>query len=268
VGDATPTSPARPGDAAGATGDAASSTGDAVGSTGDAAGSTGDGADSIGDGADSIGDAAGSTGDRERAAGRPYRILFVCLGNICRSPTAEGVMRALVRDAGLERRIELDSAGVGAWHVGSPPDPRATAAARARGIALEGHARQVRLADFAEFDLLLAMDRGNLRDLRRLAPDERALAKVRLLREFDPSAGGALEVPDPYYGDGDGFEEVLDLVHRACAALLAELPAGQAPDTHDARAEPGAERGCGLGGEPDTALRATDPGPAGELGTA
>ena len=165
--------------------------------------------------------------------GRSTRILFVCLGNICRSPTAEGVMRALVREAGLEESIELDSAGTGAWHVGSPPDERATETARARGIALEGAARQVRRADFDDFDLLIAMDRKNLADLRRLAPDERARARIRLLREFDPASAGLgvdeLDVPDPYYGGPRGFEDVLDLVHAACEGLLAQIRAGQVP---------------------------------------
>jgi protein-tyrosine phosphatase len=152
-------------------------------------------------------------------------VLFVCLGNICRSPTAEGVMRALVRDAGLQERIALDSAGTGAWHVGDSPDARATEAARRRGIALEGAARQVRPRDFEEFDVILAMDRSNLRSLQRMAPDEHARAKVRLLREWDPSANGDLDVPDPYYGGPGGFEEVLDLVQAACTALLEELRA-------------------------------------------
>jgi protein-tyrosine phosphatase len=149
--------------------------------------------------------------------------LFVCLGNICRSPTAEGVMRSLVREAGLQERIEMDSAGTGDWHVGDPPDARATEAARRRGIALGGAARQVCARDFAEFDLILAMDQSNRRNLERLAPDERAQTKVRLLREFDPDAGADLDVPDPYYDGPDGFDRVLDLVHAACASLLARL---------------------------------------------
>jgi protein-tyrosine phosphatase len=155
----------------------------------------------------------------------PIRILFVCLGNICRSPTAEGVMRALVREAGLQDAIELESAGTGAWHVGDPPDERATETARARGIALEGAARQVRATDFEDFDLILAMDGSNLADLRRMAPDGRAREKVRLLREFDPVSVGSedLDVPDPYYGGSRGFEDVLDLVGAACAGLLEEL---------------------------------------------
>jgi len=159
------------------------------------------------------------------------RLLFVCLGNICRSPTAEGVMRALVADAGLEDDFFIDSAGTGGWHVGSPPDRRAAAAARARGLVLEGAARQVGVEDFLDFDLLMAMDSENGRELRRLAPDEEQRAKVRLLREFDPASGGLedLDVPDPYYGAEGGFEEVLDLVRAACAGLLEEIRAGRVP---------------------------------------
>ena len=164
-------------------------------------------------------------GDRGASEQPDVRLLFVCLGNICRSPTAEGVMRALVHEAGLDGRIELDSAGVGSWHVGSRPDGRAAAAARARGISLNGRARTVTRDDFEDFDLLLAMDSSNLRELRRMAPDEQARAKVRLLREFDPASPRErdLEVPDPYYGAAGGFEEVLDLVQAACAGLLEEI---------------------------------------------
>ena len=144
------------------------------------------------------------------------------MGNICRSPTAEGVMRSLVRDAGLEDEIEVDSAGTGGWHAGDPPDARAAEAARRRGIALEGAAREVRPEDFERYDLLLAADRENAADLRALAPDAEARRKVRLLREFDPDSEGApdLDVPDPYYGGADGFERVLDLVEAACRGLL------------------------------------------------
>jgi protein-tyrosine phosphatase len=162
-------------------------------------------------------------GGREPAT----RLLFVCLGNICRSPTAEGVMRALVEREGLQERIELESAGTGAWHVGSPPDGRATAAARTRGVTLEGRARQVRLEDFEDFDLLLAMDRENLRELRRLAPGDEQRAKVRLLREFDPASSGDLDVPDPYYGAAGGFDEVFELVQSACEGLLEQVRAGR-----------------------------------------
>ena len=159
------------------------------------------------------------------------RLLFVCLGNICRSPTAEGVMRRLVREAGLEDRIELDSAGTGDWHIGSPPDPRATAAAQRRGTVLDGSARTVGEADFNRFDLLLAADRANERELLARAPDDAARARVRLLRSFDPASveRGELEVPDPYYGADGGFDEVLDIVEAACRGLLDEIAAQPAP---------------------------------------
>ena len=155
------------------------------------------------------------------------KILFVCLGNICRSPTAEGVMRHVVREEGLEERIDIDSAGTGGWHVGAPPDERATAAARKRSIALDGAARKFSPDDFDEYDLILAMDSENRRDMLALAPDDEARAKVRLLREFDPAADGVvdLDVPDPYYGGDDGFEHVLDLVEAATRGLVASLRA-------------------------------------------
>jgi protein-tyrosine phosphatase len=144
------------------------------------------------------------------------RILFVCMGNICRSPTAEGVMRRLIDDAGLD--IEVDSAGTGDWHVGEPPDERAALAARRRGVTLEGAARQVRPADFRRFDVIVAMDHRNLGELLALAPDDETAAKVRLLV---PDA----DVPDPYYGGDHGFETVLDMVETACRELLDELRA-------------------------------------------
>lgn len=155
------------------------------------------------------------------------RLLFVCLGNICRSPTAEGVMRTVLAREGMGEEIEVDSAGTGSWHVGHRPDGRASAAAAARGVTLEGAARQVRTEDFEQFDLILAMDRSNLADLRELAPDEQARAKVRLLREFDPEASGTLDVPDPYHGGEDGFAEVFELVEAACEGLLEEIRAGR-----------------------------------------
>jgi protein-tyrosine phosphatase len=153
------------------------------------------------------------------------RILFVCMGNICRSPTAEGVMRRLLEEEGLADRVEIESAGTGGWHVGEPPDERATLAARRRGVTLDGAARQVRPSDFRDFDLVIAMDRSNLRELLALAPEEDAAEKVRLLREFDPASSGDLDVPDPYYGGDRGFETVLDLVEAACRGLLDELRA-------------------------------------------
>ena len=166
-----------------------------------------------------------SAASQPQAGARPTRVLFVCLGNICRSPTAEGVMRALVNEAGMEDRIQLESAGTGAWHVGSPPDRRASEAASARGVELGGRARQVRAEDFEDFDLLLAMDGENARELRRQAQGDEERAKVRLLREFDPASAGAadLDVPDPYYGAAGGFDEVFELVHAACDGLLEQI---------------------------------------------
>jgi protein-tyrosine phosphatase len=148
--------------------------------------------------------------------------LFVCLGNICRSPTGEAVMRHLVYAAGLEGQIHVDSAGTGGWHVGEPPDERSARAAAARGIRMEGTARQVRVPeDFDEFDLLLAADRSNVRALLGLAPSDEDGQKVRFLREFDPACDGSdIEVPDPYYGGARGFDDVLDLVEAACQGLL------------------------------------------------
>jgi len=137
-------------------------------------------------------------------------------------------MRSLVQREGLEGQIRLDSAGTGAWHIGSAPDRRARGAAASRGIELVGRARQVTPEDFEAFDLILAMDRENERLLRGMARDEQERSKVRLLREFDPaSAGdGDLEVPDPYYGAAGGFDEVLDLVQAACEGLLTEIRSG------------------------------------------
>src|SRR5579875_1568256 len=127
-------------------------------------------------------------------------------------------MRALVRREGLEGSVQIESAGTGSWHVGSAPDERASSAARARGIELQGAARQVRGDDFIDFNYLIAMDRQNAGELERLAPGEREREKVRLLREFDPAsvAGGDLDVPDPYYAAAGGFGLVLDLVQAAC----------------------------------------------------
>ena len=155
------------------------------------------------------------------------RLLFVCMGNICRSPTAEAVMRAVVAREGLDGEVEIDSAGIGSWHVGEPPDRRSTAAAKARGIVLDGAARQVTAADFDAYDLLLAADEQNVAALRALAPDDEAAAKIVLLRAYDPAAvaAGDLEVPDPYYGGADGFDHVIDLVETACEGLLSSLRA-------------------------------------------
>ena len=141
-------------------------------------------------------------------------ILFVCTGNICRSPTAEGVLRHLAKEQSIELRIE--SAGVGDWHIGHPPDERALRHARKRGYDLSAQrARQVKPSDFEEFDMILAMDRGHLRALQRMAPRQHH-AKIRLFVQDS-------DVPDPYYGGAEGFEKVLDLVEERCKVLLDEL---------------------------------------------
>lgn len=151
------------------------------------------------------------------------RVCFVCLGNICRSPTAEGVMQALVEDAGLTEHIELDSAGTGAYHVGEPPDRRSTAAARQRGIQLRGRARQFEVSDFEDFDYIVAMDAANYRDLRTLCRSDRDAEKLSLLRDFDPESPRGSGVPDPYYGGARGFDDVLDICEAGCRHLLERL---------------------------------------------
>lgn len=147
------------------------------------------------------------------------RVLFVCLGNICRSPLAEGVFRHLVDEAGLAAQIGADSAGTGNWHVGQPPDPRAQATAARRGIDIaRQRARQVAAVDFNDFDYMLAMDSSNLRDLTRIAP---ATTPARLQLFLDYAADAhTTDVPDPYYGGPDGFDRVYELVHGAATGLL------------------------------------------------
>lgn len=153
------------------------------------------------------------------------RICFVCLGNICRSPTAEAVMRHLVAQEELGQRIQIDSAGTGDWHVGDPPDRRARAVGAKRGIPLQGTARQFTPTDFARYDHVLAMDRSNRDELLKMAPGPAERAKVRLLRSFDASAPPDADVPDPYYGGPRGFDEVFDICERACRGLLDHLRA-------------------------------------------
>lgn len=150
------------------------------------------------------------------------RVLMVCLGNICRSPTAEAMLRHHVHAAGLDHRIEVDSAGTADYHVDSPPDRRAVAHGEKRGLRMQHlRGRQVERADFDRFDYVLAMDEDNLMNLKRLRPAG-SRAQVALLMSFAPQAG-AREVPDPYYGGADGFEQVLDLVDSACEGILANL---------------------------------------------
>lgn len=156
-------------------------------------------------------------------------VLFVCLGNICRSPLAEGVFKALVREAGLEHRVEVDSAGTSGYHDGETADRRTITVARRRGVVVDSISRRITEADFERFDWIVAMDADNLRNVKRLAERRRAAAsaaraaQITLLRHFDPEANGDLEVPDPWYGGESGFEEVHDIIERSCRAFLEHL---------------------------------------------
>ncbi|MBE9166594.1 low molecular weight phosphotyrosine protein phosphatase [Pleurocapsales cyanobacterium LEGE 06147] len=148
-----------------------------------------------------------------------YKLLFVCLGNICRSPSAENIMNHLIEEAGLDSKIVCDSAGTSSYHIGSPPDRRMSAAAAKRRIKLKGRARQLQLADFKEFDLILAMDNQNYWDILALDRQQQYLDKVHLICDF-ASRYKVQEVPDPYYGGKEGFDYVIDLLLDACAGLL------------------------------------------------
>ncbi|MEU0217118.1 low molecular weight protein-tyrosine-phosphatase [Streptomyces sp. NPDC006265] len=153
-----------------------------------------------------------------------YRVCFVCTGNICRSPMAEIVFRARVAEAGLDELVEVDSAGTGGWHEGDGADPRTVAVLEDNGYVGDHTARQFRSSWFSRLDLVIALDSGHLGALRRLAPAEEDAEKVRLLRSYDPAAGDDdLDVPDPYYGGLDGFEECLEMVEAASTGLLAAV---------------------------------------------
>ncbi len=154
--------------------------------------------------------------------GTSISVLFVCMGNICRSPTAEGVFRSKLAQAGLSEKVDVDSAGTHAYHVGSAPDSRSQAAAAKRGIDISQlSARVVSTEDFDRFDYVLVMDAGNLSALQSMRP-ENARAKLELLMSYAPD-GYPREVPDPYYGGGGGFERVLDMTEAACQGLLQEI---------------------------------------------
>ena len=147
-------------------------------------------------------------------------VLFVCLGNICRSPLAEGVFRHILDEDGVSDRFRVDSAGTGSWHVGESPDFRAVRIAATKGVTVGGHARQVQPEDFRHFDYILAMDSDNLQALETYRDKVGGDAALYLLREFDPEGGPGAEVPDPYYGDSSGFDDVFAMVERSCLALL------------------------------------------------
>lgn len=156
----------------------------------------------------------------EELKGKPVkRVLFVCLGNICRSPAGEGVLKAIVRERGGEGAWKIDSAGTGGWHVGEQPDHRMRIHARQRGIELIHSCRKVTPADFDEFDLIIPMDSTNELDLRRLAPSLEASRKIVPMAEFIDSSLGYDHVPDPYYEGSEGFELVLDLLQNGCGNL-------------------------------------------------
>lgn len=149
-----------------------------------------------------------------------HRLLFICLGNICRSPAAEGVMKAKVHAAKLDDMFYIDSAGIGDWHVGQLPDSRMRERGARRGYRLDSRARQIRQSDFADFDLLLVMDRENYRIVTSKATDEESRQKVRMLTDYLQEHKNTDIVPDPYYGDLSDFDYALDLIEDACEGLL------------------------------------------------
>ena len=157
------------------------------------------------------------------ASSGPVAVCFVCLGNICRSPTAEGIFKKLVREAGLDDRVAIESRGIGDWHTGEPADARARAAAARRGVTLDGVACRFERSDFARFDYILSLDPRVLDTLLRLARTADERDRVHNFRAFDPDSPPDAPVPDPYYGDADGFDEVFDICEAGCRGLLAEV---------------------------------------------
>ncbi len=155
----------------------------------------------------------------------PYRVTFVCTGNICRSPMAEHVLRGHLGREGLGARVEVDSSGTGGWHVGDPADHRTVRALRRHGYTSAHQARRFRREWFDAYDLVLALDTGHLQELRRQARGPQDTAKLKLLRSYDPAAGTRLDVPDPYYGGNAEFEHVMDLIEAAMPKLIGEIRA-------------------------------------------
>jgi protein-tyrosine phosphatase len=152
----------------------------------------------------------------------PFNICFVCLGNICRSPTAEGVFQHLVNQQGLQSYFYIDSAGTSAYHIGEPANSKSQQIANRKGIELKSRARRFESSDFNNFDLVIAMDDENYQNLKMLANGNNQLSKIKKLREFDPTPGDG-NVPDPYYGGIDGFENVFNIVYRSSESLLNSL---------------------------------------------
>lgn len=152
----------------------------------------------------------------------PFKIIFVCLGNICRSPTAEGVFQHLVNERGLQPYFYVDSAGTSAYHIGEPANSKSQKTANDHGIVLRSRARRFEPDDLQEFDLIVAMDRENLKNIKALDSDNKYDDKIFLLRDYDPEPDDG-EVPDPYYGGIDGFQNVFNIVKRSCEALLDKL---------------------------------------------
>ncbi len=150
-----------------------------------------------------------------------FRIMFICTGNICRSPLAHAVLEHMVKEEGLEDKIEIESSGTGAWHVGEQPDSRMRRTAFAHGVTLNHLSRQLIRKNLMNYNLLLAMDHHNLRDTHALCRSDEEREKVKMFRDFDPEKGG--DVPDPWYGGLDGFEDVWEIVSRTCASLLKTL---------------------------------------------
>lgn len=153
---------------------------------------------------------------------KKVRVLFVCLGNICRSPLGAAIMKKKVKDYGLENRVEIDSCGTSDYHIGDGADPRTLANAARHGVPVEHSARQLIPEDLQNFDFIVAMDKNNYRNIVRLAPDKALTRKVRLMREFDPEAQEG-EVPDPYHGGEEGFQEVFDILNRSIENFISHL---------------------------------------------
>lgn len=152
----------------------------------------------------------------------PYKIVFVCLGNICRSPTAEGIFQHLVNERGLDPYFYVDSAGTSAYHIGEPANSKSRQVAERHGVKLQSRARKFEPGDLEEFDLILAMDRENYDNLKQLDQDDKYGDKILLMRDFDPEPGNG-EVPDPYFGGMDGFQNVFEILRRSSKELLDEL---------------------------------------------